>query len=154
MSHFLSSIIHALSLTSVSVLPVVCLSTANTTIWASMKMWKISSTQITDLWFGSFFPNIKFVMVFLFCFYLFIFLQDEWNSWLFKGSFFNNLTDVQFLVDLQVTILTMFTLITLYSTIIPISLYVSIEVDPKGCYLMQNATFSWILLSCLFDMDR
>jgi len=33
-----------------------------------------------------------------------------------------------------VTILTMFTLITLYSTIIPISLYVSIEVFCSTCY--------------------
>lgn len=36
---------------------------------------------------------------------------------------------------LQVSVLTMFTLITLYSTIIPISLYVSIEVGAIGFFI-------------------
>lgn len=53
---------------------------------------------------------------------------------------------------LQVTILTMFTLITLYSTIIPISLYVSIEVFCPTSHLMQP-TFGLLELMLALDVD-
>lgn len=84
-----------------------CLSTASTTTLDFLDMWKISSTPTTDLWYQlvELMQQIRFMYIPSFTFSL----------W--------------FLFLLQVTILTMFTLITLYSTIIPISLYVSIEVD-------------------------
>lgn len=80
---------------------------ASTTIWAFMR--RIGST-LTDLWYR------MLVIRRLMCYVLLLFCPLLSKTWFLS-------------LVLQIAFFTFFTLLTLFSTIIPISLYVSIEVN-------------------------